>query len=113
VADSSDKVALADVYAGDTGKDRSVPDADTGTFRFLIETDADADAFGRVANLFTIANVAPQCVRIERLGFERLSFCVDISGISGTTADSIRRKLAQLTPVTSVELCALHSCPAP
>jgi hypothetical protein len=102
VADSSDKVALADVYAGDTG-----------TFRFLIEADADSDAFGRVANLFTIANVAPQCVRIERRGSERLSFCADIAGISGTTADSIRRKLAQLTSVASVELCALRSFPVP
>jgi hypothetical protein len=93
----------ADVYAGDT----TALDAPTGrparNFLFLIEAECEPHVLARVAGIFNIANVAPQSANLVRLSSSVLTISVAIE-IGQTTAESIRRKLEQLTCVLSVAL---------
>ena len=93
----------ADVYAGDT----TALDAPTGRpahhCLFVIEAECEPDVLARVAGIFNIANVAPQSANLVRRSPSVLTISVAIE-IGQTTAESIRRKLEQLTCVISVSL---------
>jgi hypothetical protein len=95
-------VSIADVYAADTASHGSDHKDNSRTYIFLVEADADPDVFGRVANLFCIANVAPRKAQFRAREDGCLDIHVELCGITGATADAIRRKLTQLTAVLSV-----------
>jgi|SRR5450432_2287735 len=101
---SIENTPQADVYAGDTlALDQSA--CSTGDiFFFEIEADADPDVFGRIANLFNLANVAPLSASLRRPSSGEVRVSVSLSLVSRHAAESIRRKLDQLTCITSVEL---------
>ena len=96
----------ADVYAGDDAlRDGAALEGATATaYTYFIVADPDADVLLRIANQFNFANVAPWRVELAH----RLDGCVTISvemrTIAGAVAESIRRKLLQLTSVTDVEV---------
>jgi phage-related baseplate assembly protein len=101
---TGDTAAAADVYEGDTpSPDLSSEDA-TNVFLFAIEAEAEPDVLARVANLFNLTNVAPLTANLRRESSERVTILVEMELISASTADLIRRKLAQLTCIISVEL---------
>jgi hypothetical protein len=98
-----DKLAAADVYAGNTAL-ANLSSESTNVFLFAIEADAEPDVLARVAGLFNLADMAPRSASLCRESFEHLHIAVEIERISATTADMIRRKLMQFTCVISVEL---------
>jgi hypothetical protein len=73
-------------------------------FMFVITAEASPDAFGRIANLFSIANSAPTSARLESYASECLRITVELSGIEARTAVLIHRKILQLTNVLDAEL---------
>jgi NAD(P)-dependent dehydrogenase (short-subunit alcohol dehydrogenase family) len=99
-----DSNPVADVYAGDTAQAQQKGRATDEAFLFTIEADADADVFGRIANLFNLANVAPESASLHRLSADRVRMTVNLAHVSGFTADMIRRKLEQLTCVRHLTL---------
>ena len=101
---AGDSDPVADVYAGDTAQAPQKGHAIVDAFSFAIEADADADVFGRIANLFNLANIAPQSASLHRLSSDRVQITVELAQVSGFTADMIRRKLEQLTCVRRLTL---------
>jgi hypothetical protein len=97
--DNNSKV-IADVYSGDVAKSDS--HFALGNFLFFIEADADPDAFSRIAGVFNFANKAIEAAKIERGDAETLTFQIDIMDIAPTLAESLHRKLSQLTAVRVV-----------
>jgi len=104
MATESRTPAIADVYAADTAQDRPNGGVDKTCYVYSLEADPDPDVLSRVAAVCNLANVAPRRVSLERCADQRVTIGVELDGISASTADSIRRKLLQLTCVTSVEL---------
>jgi acetolactate synthase regulatory subunit len=98
--------AVADVYAGDTAAaQRTLPGA---VFAYEISADPEPDVLARVAGICNLANVAPRQVKLTR-DTDEVRISVQLDFISDATADSIRRKLQQLTCVNSVTLALLSS----
>lgn len=95
---------IADVYAADTAQVRSDEGGGGTPYVYWLEADPDPDVLSRVAGVCNLANVAPRRVTLERAADERVNIGIELDGISASTADSIRRKLLQLTCVTSVRL---------
>src|ERR1700722_18017867 len=101
---ASESSPTADVYAGDTSRLSSADTANPGIHRFTIEADAEPGTFARIANVLNIANIAPNRVVLE-LKEDGQTLKVDIElGVASSTAQSILRKLAQLTDVTHVDM---------
>ena len=93
--------AIADVYAGDTAAaKREAPGA---VFTYDIRADVEPDVLARVAGICNLANVSPLRVSYARNAGD-VHMTVELDGISAATADSIRRKLLQLTCVNAVVL---------
>lgn len=96
--------AVADVYAADTA---ATVHAVAGTvYAYDIRADIEPDALARVAGVCVAANVAPRHMNLVRTAGE-IRVRIELCDITAATADSIRRKLAQLTCVNSVALTAL------
>jgi hypothetical protein len=72
-------------------------------FLFVIEAECEPHVLARVAGIFNIANVAPQSANLTRRSPSQLTISIAME-IGQATAESIRRKLEQLTCVLSVEL---------
>lgn len=72
-------------------------------FRFKVVADADPDVLGRVANQLNIANTAPASATLGRREDGTILIEIELRSISDSVADSIQRKLTQLTCVLSVE----------
>jgi hypothetical protein len=100
--DSSSKPVVADVYSGDVAKSDS--HFSLGNFFFFIEADADPDAFARIAGVFNFANKPIEAAKIERGDADTLTFQIEIIDIAATLAESLHRKLSQLTAVRVVEI---------
>ncbi len=92
----------ADVYAGDLTA-RAAAESGTGAYVFRIEADAACNVLDRVAGLFNIADTAPSRASLER-ETDTLKMAVVIQLPSANMAQMIRRKLEQLTCVTTVEV---------
>lgn len=101
---TGDNSGKADVYSGDTASHELSGEHSTNVFLFAIEAEAEPDVLARVANLFNLANVAPLTANLYRESFERVNIVVEMELIRASTADLIRRKLAQLTCIISVEV---------
>ncbi len=98
--------AVADVYAADTA---TAVHATAGVvYAFDILADIEPDALARIAGVCVVANVAPRHMNLVRVA-DQIQVHIELCGITTATADSIRRKLAQLTCVNSVVLTALHA----
>jgi hypothetical protein len=100
--DSNSNKVIADVYSGDVAKSDS--HCSLGNFIFLIEADADPDAFSRIAGVFNFTNKAIEAAKIERGDADTLTFEIEIMDIAPTLAESLHRKLSQLTAVRVVEI---------
>jgi hypothetical protein len=104
VSASNDNPIPADVRADGIGNASAPCETTLDNLRFCILADASPDIFGRVANLFAVANLAPQAASIERVGCDQLQFRIEFCAINLKTADYIKRKIEQLTLVSSVEI---------
>jgi|ERR1700722_91127 len=94
----------ADVYAGDTSSPRTADTVNGGIRVFNIRADAEPGTFARIANVLTIANIAPKRVVLElNENDQTLSVHIEL-GVGLNTAQSIQRKLAQLTDVIHVDM---------
>jgi Mg2+/Co2+ transporter CorC len=100
--DSNSNKAIADVYSGDVAKSDS--HFALGNLLFFIEADADPDAFSRIAGVFNFANKAIEAAKIERSDVDTLTFQIEIMDIAPTLAESLHRKLSQLTAVRVVAI---------
>jgi acetolactate synthase regulatory subunit len=100
----NEKSAIADVYAGDTGL-RNVADANGASrFCFTVEAESEPGTFARIVNVLTIANIAPHRVTMYRgCDASKLQISIELA-VALSTAQSIQRKLTQLTDVTAVEM---------
>ena len=96
--------AIADVYAGDIAQSGGPAISAAQVFAFRIEADAEPDVLARIAGICNLANSPPRRVVLERTARGEVLMEIDLDGISSHTADSIRRKLLQLTCVNSVSL---------
>jgi hypothetical protein len=92
----------SDVYAGDTETTNLVSAQQPQSYRFTITADSEPDVFGRIANLFNIANLAPQHATFECQPGEIVLVTVQLGPISIALGDMIARKLRQLTCVIDV-----------
>jgi hypothetical protein len=93
-----------DVYAGDTSLATATTTNDGCVYEFVVGGDADPDVLARVSNLVSLANVAPLRVSFQRIGNERVTIVIELDGITAGKAESIHRKLAQLTSVNAVSI---------
>src|SRR5579859_2997623 len=98
---STDKSPTADVYAGDLSSSATVDATDGAIHCFTIEADAEPGTFARIANVLNIANIAPGRVSLEERNVGTLSIYIEIR-VGFSMAQSIQRKLAQLTDVLHV-----------
>jgi hypothetical protein len=96
--------SLADVYAGDVASTSAADARDTAIYVFQIEADAEPGTFARIANVFNFANAPPNHVHLE-LDKSGKTPIIDVEMTIGTPiANSLRRKLLQLTDVIQVDL---------
>jgi hypothetical protein len=93
---------IADVYSGDIAKSDS--HFSLGNFLFFIEADADPDTFSRIAGVFNFANKAIDSATVGRGSADIMTFKIEIADIAATLAESLHRKLSQLTAVSIVEV---------
>jgi (p)ppGpp synthase/HD superfamily hydrolase len=109
----SEKSPGADVYAGDTASPGVVGASDRAIHFFNIEAESEPGTFARIANVLNIANVSPSHVTLEsRQNDGTLTIHVELR-VRVNTAQSIRRKLIQLTDVIHVDMSILSSIDPP
>jgi hypothetical protein len=94
-------MGMNDVCAGDA--DRSAPDSVTA-FVYVILADSDPDVLVRVASLLLLSNRLPFSVGLVRLVGDLVQIRAELRSISAATAESIRRKLVQLSCVADVTM---------
>jgi hypothetical protein len=83
---SGGDVSIADVYAADTASHGSDHKDNSRTYIFLVEADAEPDVFGRVANLFCIANVAPRKAQFRAREDSRRRSRSEVEGLAAPPA---------------------------
>lgn len=96
---------MNDVYAGDDdlgGETDSVEPQQA--FTFHIVADADPDVLLRVASQFLLSNVVPYALSLKRVPPASVRIDAELRGIIVPMAESIRRKLAQLSCTVTVEI---------
>jgi hypothetical protein len=95
---------IADVYTGDIAPTSGIDAPRIAPYVFTIEAEAGPGTFARIANVLGIANVAPSRVVLELdKATETLHIDAELC-IGPQIADSLRRKLCQLTDVTEVDM---------
>jgi hypothetical protein len=97
---------MNDVYAGDDGFDGDLKSSPEGSFAFRILADANPDVLLRVASQLLLSNLAPYKLALIRVSSDSVQIDAEIRGVTLNTAESIRRKLLQLSCAESVELRA-------
>ncbi|HSN73446.1 MAG TPA: hypothetical protein VLT59_18155 [Steroidobacteraceae bacterium] len=98
----------ADVYADDDALRDGVPSASQHAFEYRVTADPDPDALCRIANQMLFANVAPWRLELIRDRAGHVCVTVELRGVVPSVAESIRRKLLQLTCVLDVEFRAFE-----
>jgi hypothetical protein len=92
----------ADVYAACVASLEAHESTDSRIYIYSIKADSEPYAFARIVNILNIANRSPHRVRLET---EDGSLRIHIEVESGlAVAESIQRKISQLTEVLSVKL---------
>ena len=103
---------MNDVYAGD---DHLHADLQTSmpqqTFAFRILADANPDVLLRVASQFLLSNVAPCNFTLAHRTPDSVQIDAELSGVTASTAESIRRKLSHLTCTETVEVREVPAVP--
>ncbi len=96
---------MSDVYAGDEDLHTDLyPSKPQQSASFSILADADPDVLLRVASQLLLSNVAPYKLALTRMTNDSVQIDAELRGVSATTAESIRRKLLQLSCTETVEL---------
>jgi hypothetical protein len=72
-------------------------------FRFRVEADADPDVLARVANQLNIANMAPAMASLAMREDGTVLIQIEFNAITAALAESIHRKIEQLTCVRTVK----------
>ena len=99
---------MNDVYAGDDGLGGPPPAAQPQrAFTFRILADAEPDVLLRVASQLLLSNVAPYAVAMSHVQPGSVHIDAELRGISASMAESIRRKLSQLSCTLTVEVYGL------
>ncbi len=94
-----------DVYGGDDHLSESRGDDQSGrSFIYRIVADADPDVLLRTASQLLLANRAPYRVAMSPSKGDSVIIDAELRDISELVAESIRRKLRQLTCVASVHM---------
>jgi hypothetical protein len=101
---ADEQVFTADVYAGDITTIHLAADTRSTVYCFRVKADPEPDVLARVAGIFNIANAAPYRATLLRDSPDVVNMSVAIELSGAVMADMIRRKLAQLTCVISVEM---------
>jgi hypothetical protein len=97
----------SDVYAGDNALSSSAKQpVEKGTFRYVISGDAQPDLLLRVCTQLLLANELPTKVVMARQAPDRATIEIEFSGINALLAESISRKISQLTCVDGVHIWA-------
>lgn len=96
---------MADVYTGDddqgpTAANRAAP----VHVLIVIEADPDPDALCRITGITSLGNCAPFAGQMTTMPDGNLAITLEFLAVSSSTLDLIRRKLAQLTCVTKVQI---------
>ena len=103
---------MSDVYAGDEdlllGAEMQ---GLTQAFTFRILADADPDVLLRVASQLLLSNVAPYKVALQRIAPASVQIDAALRGITWNMAESIRRKLSQLTCADRVDMYRVTAAP--
>jgi hypothetical protein len=101
---------MNDVYAGDdglpSGLDASQP---VNSVTLVVIADANPDVLLRTATQLLLSNTTPSRILMTRASGECVRIEATLSGIAPATAESIRRKLMQLSCTESVQLQFLSS----
>jgi len=96
---------MSDVYAGDSNPRPGKPCPPiTDVFQFVAVADAEPDALLRFASQLLLTNTVPIRVHMTRATPDTLLIEAELRGISHSTAESIRRKLLQLSCIESVQV---------
>jgi hypothetical protein len=95
---------VPDVYAADSGLCEATAIHPRATYEFEIEGDADPNVLALVSNLACLVNVAPRSCRMLRTAEHRVAIWIELEGIGRAKANSIKRKLEQLTCIDAVTL---------
>src|SRR5882672_1303895 len=95
---NSDQSPTADVYSGDIPQPSPVDSTGGAIHFFNVLADSEPGTFARIANVLNIANVAPRLVHLEQNNDGTLSVYIELA-IGLSTAQSLQRKLSQLTDV--------------
>jgi hypothetical protein len=97
----------ADVYAGDEALSGSTAGAPRIACRFTVVADHAPDTLLRVAGQLLLSNTLPARVCMQDNGDRTVTIQAELRGVGAALADSIRRKLEQLTVVWRVEWAAI------
>ncbi len=97
-------MTVADVYAGDNATPGALS---LQTVQFKIVADADADVLLRVAAQLRLGNIAPSAGVLTTNPDKTIVMSFEIAGLTAATADSICRKLDQLSTIRQVEVKVL------
>ena len=81
-------------------------------FEYTVTADPDPDVLSRVANQFNFSNTPPWRVQLARDEAGLVVLQIEMCDIAASVADSIRRKLLQLTCVVEVTLRPLDASPS-
>jgi hypothetical protein len=73
-------------------------------YGFEIEGDAEPNVLALVCNLVSLVNVVPRSCQMLRTQDNRAFISIELEGIGGALARSIRRRVRQLTCITAVRL---------
>lgn len=96
---------MKDVYAGDDGlAEKDGQNVQRQICRFVVNADADPDALLKIAASVMLSNTLPRSLSLASSMPQKVVINVEMENITASTAESIRRKLLQLTCTESVEL---------
>jgi hypothetical protein len=97
----------SDVYAGDDALSSSAKNTqEKCTFRYIVSGDAQPDLLLRVCAQLLLANELPTRVVLARQTPDRATIEIEFTGINALLAESISRKISQLTCVDGVRIWA-------
>jgi hypothetical protein len=93
-----------DVYAADDSPPSVEVSGPASVVRYEVIGDAQPDLLLRVCSQLLLANVLPSRLLLLRKSSDTASIEIEASGISASLANSMLRKIAQLSCVQSIRL---------
>ena len=100
--------AVSDVYAGDDDLRATGPDGPvTADVLFVLEADPDPDALARITAILALTNQPPAGASLMTTDSGNLLVSIEVRAVRLDASELIRRKLAQLTCVSSAKCHAI------